>query len=218
MVPTTQPVATIRQFSGPAGILESLFEHPTGVPRAVMVFGHPHPQYGGTMHSKVVYRAAKTFLELGCAVLRFNFRGVGASEGQWDNGRGEQDDFRAAIDQAAATYPGVELWAGGFSFGAWMALSVGIADPRITTLLAIAPPVGRYDCTEAAASGKRIHFIHGAQDELIPVAELRAHYDNVSEPKTLTVIDGASHLFEGQVGEVGDAIRTIFSVHTEEES
>lgn len=170
------------------------------------------------MHTKVVYRAAKTFLELGCAVLRFNFRGVGASDGQWDDGRGEQDDFVAAIDLAATTYPGVELWAGGFSFGAWMALCAGIADARITTLLAIAPPVGRYDFTQVAASGKPMHFIHGEQDELVPLAQMRAQYETISEPKTLTVISGANHLFDGQVGEVGDAIRAIFGVHAEARS
>ena len=218
MKPNLHGLPTIRQFSGPSGTLEALFEHPTGAPRAVMVFGHPHPQHGGTMHTKVVYRAAKTFLELGYAALRFNFRGVGASDGQWDDGRGEQDDFAAAIDLAASTYPGVELWAGGFSFGAWMALCAGITDERITTLLAIAPPVGRYDFTDVSASRKPMHFIHGEQDELVPVAQMRAQYEIVSDPKTLTVIDGANHLFEGQVGEVGDVIRAIFGVHAEAES
>ena len=103
----TQRLATIRQFTGPAGTIEALFEHPLESPRAVMVFGHPHPLHGGTMHTKVVYRAAKTLLDLGCAVLRFNFRGVGASEGQWDNGRGEQDDFLAGLDVAELGIEGV---------------------------------------------------------------------------------------------------------------
>ena len=208
----------IRQFPGPVGTLEALFEHPTDSPRAVMIFGHPHPLHGGTMHTKVVYRAAKTLLELGCGVLRFNFRGVGASEGRWDDGRGEQDDFVAGIELAATTYPGVELWAGGFSFGAWIALCRGIADSRITTLLAIAPPVGRYDFTAVATSQKPMHFIHGDVDELIPVAQMRAQYEEISEPKTLAVIDGANHLFDGKVAEVGDVIRARFEVRAEEQS
>jgi alpha/beta superfamily hydrolase len=183
-----------------------------------MIFGHPHPLHGGTMHTKVVYRAAKTLLELGCGVLRFNFRGVGASEGRWDDGRGEQDDFVAGIELAATTYPGVELWAGGFSFGAWIALCRGIADSRITTLLAIAPPVGRYDFTAVATSQKPMHFIHGDVDELIPVAQMRAQYEEISEPKTLAVIDGANHLFDGKVAEVGDVIRARFEVRAEEQS
>ncbi len=216
MALSTGGLSPIRQFSGPAGTIEALFEHPTESPRAVMIFGHPHPRHGGTMHTKVVYRAAKTFLALGCAVLRFNFRGVGASQGQWDDGRGEQDDFAAGIDVAATTYPGVELWAGGFSFGAWIALCRGIADSRITTLLAIAPPVGWYDFADVAASPKLMHFIHGEQDELVPVAQMRAQYKEISEPKTLTVIDGANHLFDGRVAEVGDVIRARF--RTEEQS
>ena len=81
------------QLSGPAGVLEALFEQPSGVPRAAVVFAHPHPLHGGTMHTKVVYRAAKTFLELGCAVLRFNFRGVGDSDGEWDEGEEREKWF-----------------------------------------------------------------------------------------------------------------------------
>ena len=207
----------IRQFQGTAGSLEALLETPTGDPRAAVVFGHPHPQHGGTMHTKVVYRAAKTFLALGCAVLRFNFRGVGASAGQWDEGRGERDDFRAGLDYAAAAFPGVELWAAGFSFGAWITLTCGAGDPRVTELLAIAPPAGRYDFSEVVASPKPTHVIHGTLDELIPVGLLQELYETLSAPKTLTLIDGASHLFEGRVAEVGDAIRKTYQVHQRQE-
>jgi alpha/beta superfamily hydrolase len=204
----------MRQFPGPAGSLEALFEAPKEHPRAVVVFGHPHPQHGGTMHTKVVYRAAKTLLEIGCAVLRFNFRGVGASAGQWDEGRGERDDFQAGLDQGAASYPGVDLWAAGFSFGAWIALNCGVRDPRVTRLLAIAPPTGRYDFAEVAATTKPTHFIHGDRDELVPVTELQEFYERVSPPKTLTLIAGASHLFEDRMPAVGNAIRNTIGVHT----
>ena len=209
--------ATIRQFLGPAGPLEALFEHPQEAPRAVVVFGHPHPLHGGTMHTKVVYRTAKTFLELGCAVLRFNFRGVGNSAGQWDEGHGERDDFQAGLDFAARSYPGIDLWAGGFSFGAWVALTCGAADPRVTRLLAIAPPVGRLEFGDAMTSGKPTHFIHGESDELIAVADLRALYARVSPPKTLTIVDDANHLFEGRVAEVGEAIRHTFAINPKQE-
>ena len=206
----------MRQFPGPAGSLEALFEAPEEHPRAVVVFGHPHPQHGGTMHTKVVYRAAKTLLEIGCAVLRFNFRGVGASAGQWDEGRGERDDFQAGLDHAAASYPGVDLWAAGFSFGAWIALTCGVRDPRVTLLLAIAPPTGRYDFADVAATTKPTHFVHGDRDELVPVTDMQEFYERVSPPKTLTVIDGANHLFEGRVPAVGEAIRNTFRVQHEE--
>ncbi|MEE2638540.1 MAG: alpha/beta hydrolase [Acidobacteriota bacterium] len=205
------PHAAVRQFDGPAGTLEALFEHPDDPPRAVVVFGHPHPQHGGTMHTKVVHRAAKTYLAIGCAVLRFNFRGVGTSAGHWDEGRGERDDFLAALDFAAATYPGVDIWSAGFSFGAWLALTSGVLDPRVTQVLGIAPPTERYDFSHVTTSDKPKHFIHGERDELVPIAALQAFFDRIREPKTLTVINSANHLFDGRVEEVGAAIRNRFT-------
>ena len=201
---------TVREFDGPAGRLEALFDRPSGHVRAGVVVGHPHPLHGGTMHTKVVYRTAKSFLRLGCAVLRFNFRGVGTSEGQWDEGRGERADFEAGLDFVADACPGAELWAAGFSLGAWIALTAGVTDPRVTRLLAIAPPVGRRDFEGVRASGKPMYFIHGTEDELIPIALLREFYEQVNPPKTLTVIDGANHLFDGWVPAVGTAIERGF--------
>ena len=94
------------RFPGPAGPLEALLDLPAGAPRAVAVFGHPHPLHGGTMHTKAVYQAAKALTRIGVAALRFNFRGVGRSAGTFDAGPGEKDDFRAALDFAAERYPG----------------------------------------------------------------------------------------------------------------
>ena len=109
---------TITDLTGPAGPLEAVLETPalrtaTGAPKAVAVFAHPHPQYGGTMHTKAVYQGAKGLVRIGCAVLRFNFRGVGRSEGAWDEGRGEMDDYRRAVDYMAGAHPGLEIWAAG---------------------------------------------------------------------------------------------------------
>src|SRR5687768_3363657 len=137
---------TITDLSGPAGRLEAVLDTPadgradSGM-RAAVVFAHPHPQFGGTMHTKAVYQGTKGLARIGCAVLRFNFRGVGSSEGPFGNGDGEADDFRAALNYLAARYPGVPLWAAGFSFGAWIALETGAADPRVSVLIGIAPPV-----------------------------------------------------------------------------
>ena len=102
--------------------------------RAAVVFAHPHPQFGGTMHTKTVFQGAKALARIGCAVLRFNFRGVGASEGAFDRGEGEKEDFRAALDYMEAHYPGAQIWAAGFSFGSWVALEVGAVDPRVSAL------------------------------------------------------------------------------------
>ena len=114
----------ITDLVGPAGRLEALLDEPSSDQqvRAAVVFAHPHPQYGGTMHTKIVYQGAKALTRIGCTVLRFNFRGVGASEGEFDRGEGEMDDFKAALDYMASRDPGLPLWAAGFSFGAWVAL------------------------------------------------------------------------------------------------
>ena len=135
----------LREITGPAGRIEALLDEPEGgaAPRAAVVLAHPHPQYGGTMHTKAVYQAAKAFSRIGCAALRFNFRGAGASAGTFGDGAGERDDFKAALDFMRGRYAGVPLWAGGFSFGSWIALTVGAADPRVSTLIGIAMPVTR---------------------------------------------------------------------------
>ena len=114
-------------------------------PRAAVVFAHPHPQMGGTMHTKVVYQAAKALARIGCAVLRFNFRGVGTSAGSFDEGHGEKDDVRAALDFMHDRYPEAPLWAAGMSFGSWVGLTVGAEDPRVSTLIGVSMPVSRYD-------------------------------------------------------------------------
>src|SRR6187401_1057389 len=134
---------TITDLEGSAGPLEAILDEPASAPRAIAVFGHPHPQYGGTMHTKAVYQGAKGLARIGCAVLRFNFRGIGASTGTWDEGRGEREDFRAAITEMERRYPGIPIWAAGFSFGSWVALEEGSIDPRVSLLIGIAPPVTR---------------------------------------------------------------------------
>ena len=142
---------TVTDLTGPAGPLEAILDEPvdsrpSGVRsgeslRAAVVFAHPHPQYGGTMHTKAVYQGAKGLSRIGCAVLRFNFRSVGRSAGEFDRGPGQLLDFVAALDYMAAKYPGARLWAAGFSFGAWVALEVGATDDRVSALIGIAPPV-----------------------------------------------------------------------------
>ncbi len=147
-------MTVLREIQGPAGTLEVLLDKPaergvtgegllaTGADsgiRAAVVLGHPHPQRGGTMHTKGIYHTAKGLSRIGCVVLRFNFRGIGKSEGAWDEGEGEKADFRAALDFMAAQYPSVPLWAGGMSFGSWVGMNVGVEDPRVSTLIGIHP-------------------------------------------------------------------------------
>lgn len=214
----------VRDLTGPAGRIEALLDDPArpgigadglvsqvhgaGV-RAAVVFGHPHTELGGTMHTKVVYQAAKALSRIGCAVLRLNFRGAGASEGAFTNGPGEKDDFRAGLDFMREKYPDAPLWAGGMSFGAWIGLSIGADDPRVSTLIGIAPPLSRYDFEAVARSPKPKFFIQGERDEVCPLAAMREFYARAAEPKELVVIDAADHLFDGKVGEVADAIEDL---------
>ncbi|HUR33361.1 MAG TPA: alpha/beta fold hydrolase, partial [Vicinamibacterales bacterium] len=173
------------------------------------VLGHPHPQFGGTMHTKGVYHATKGLARIGCAVLRFNFRGVGKSEGAWDEGRGESDDFRAALDVMAARFPGAPLWAGGMSFGSWVGMNVGMDDPRVSALLGVAAPVCKWDFEKVAASPKPKFFIHGEMDEICGFREINAFYARAADPKELVIIDSSDHLFNGVVGEVADAVEEL---------
>lgn len=204
----------VREIRGPAGILEVLIDEPAGQPRAAVVFAHPLPTHGGTMHTKVVFQGTKALTRIGCAVLRFNFRGVGRSEGMWDEGRGEKDDFRAALDYFANRHPDLELWAAGFSFGSYIALTCGAEDDRVCTLIGIAPPVNRYDYGIVKRSVKPKFIVHGEADELIPLRAVREFYAQLQEPKELVEIDRANHLFEGQTSEVGDALEDLLEDFT----
>jgi len=215
----------LREIAGPVGRLEALLDEPhpvrtvdadgllhdgrpAGV-RAAVVLGHPHTEYGGTMHTKVVYQTAKALNRIGCAVLRINFRGAGASAGSFTGGPGEKDDFKAAVEFMHDRYPDARMWAAGMSFGAWIGLSVGAQDARISTLIGIALPIASYDWEAVRASSKPKFFIHGERDELSPLKDVREFYARAAEPKELVVIDGADHLFDGKVSEVADAIEDL---------
>ena len=199
----------LRELAGPIGRLEALLDTPETNVRAAVVFAHPHTEYGGTMHTKVVYQAAKALARIGCAVLRFNFRGAGASAGSFTNGPGEIEDFRAALDFMHDRYPSARMWAGGMSFGSYVGMTAGAADPRVSTLIGIALPVTRYDFAPVATSTKAKFFIHGERDEICPVREVRQFYARCEEPKELVVIDAADHLFDGKTSEVADAVENL---------
>ncbi len=205
------PEEFLREISGPAGPLEALLDLPADEPRAAAVFAHPHPLHGGTMHTKAVYQASKAMARIGVAVLRFNFRGVGRSAGHHDAGAGEMEDFRAALDFMANRYPTLPLWAAGFSFGSWVALTVGPDDPRVELLLGIGPAVDRYDFAALKQSDKPKILIHGEFDELIPVREVKKFYAQLPEPKDLVIIEAADHLFNGKTMELGQAVEDLLS-------
>lgn len=205
------PTEFLKEIPGPSGPLEARLDLPAGPPRAVAVCGHPHPLHGGTMHTKGLYQTAKGLTRVGVAALRFNFRGVGLSAGSFDAGPGECDDFRAALDFAEQRFPGLPLWAAGMSFGSWIAATVGATDPRVSLVLLVAPAVDRWDFAELKSSTKPKFIIHGEDDELIAAKDVRAFYAALPEPKELTWIEHANHLFEGKTSLVGDAVEELLA-------
>ena len=150
------------------------------------------------MHTKAVYQAAKALARIGVAVLRFNFRGVGSSAGAARWRPGEMDDFRAGLDFMAARYPGLPLWAAGFSFGSWIALTVGVDDPRVAAAARYRPRRRSLRLRGRQDSDKPKFLIHGEFDELIPVRDVKKFYAQLREPKELVIIEAADHLFDGK--------------------
>lgn len=201
----------LREIQGPAGPLEALLDMPEGEPRAVAVFGHPHPLHGGTMHTKALYQAAKAMPRIGVAALRFNFRGVGRSAGVFDAGLGEKDDFRAALAFVSERFPNLPIWAAGMSFGSWVGMTTGAEDPRVSLLLGIAPPVDRYDFDSLAGCTLPKFIIHGESDELISIKAIRKFYAQLPEPKELVTIEDADHLFDGKTSLVGEAVEDLLA-------
>ncbi|GEJ56693.1 alpha/beta hydrolase [Anaeromyxobacter diazotrophicus] len=181
---------------GPAGRLEALYEAPAA-PRFAAVVCHPHPRHGGTLHNHATYRLARAVREQGGATLRFNFRGVGRSAGQYDQGRGEADDVRAALAWLAAEHPGLPRWAAGFSFGAWMALEAGCAVPAVPGVLCLGLALSLREGVAERARGcaKPVAVVQAERDEFALPAEVERALEGAAAPRRLTVVEGATHLF-----------------------
>jgi uncharacterized protein len=187
------------------GHLEAILKEPRDRPaRGVALVLHPHPLGGGTMHNKVVFRAASGLNDAGLTTLRINFRGVGQSSGEHDEGRGELDDVRVGLDYLATNYPGIPTTLCGFSFGARVGLEVGISDSRVVNLISIGTPVDKYDFSFLLACRKPILFVHGNRDEFGDATQLRRLAEQL-EGRTdveLRVIEGADHFFAGHLDEL----------------
>jgi len=191
------------------GQLEAILKEPReGSPRGVALVLHPHPLGGGTMHNKVVFRAAAALNDAGLTVLRINFRGVGQSTGVHDDGRGEQDDVRAGLDYLSQKYPGQQITLCGFSFGARVGLEVGIDDERVKYLISIGTPLDKYDFSFLSQCRKPLLLVHGEHDEFGDVERLRKLAADLEKNTTvrLVVIPGAGHFFDGGLDELKHAI------------
>jgi uncharacterized protein len=194
-------------FRGPAGALEGLWKEADGARRGSAVFAHPHPLYGGTMHNKVVYRAVQVLTQSGYATLRFQFRGVGLSQGQHDAGRGEVEDFRAALDEAELRV-GLPIVAGGFSFGAAAALRATLGDPRVAAFLGLGLPVATESGRPLPRPSVPALFLVGERDTFGPPAELARFLQGTGTAR-IVVVPEADHFFEGHLDAVAAEIRAF---------
>jgi uncharacterized protein len=193
-------------LSGPAGKLEALLEEPEDeAPVEAAVVCHPHPQGGGTMHNKVVYRLARGLRRSGCVVLRFNYRGVNLSEGEYAHGIGETDDARVALRELQSRYPDLPLVAAGFSFGSRVALRLSSQENAIRRVIAVGFPTRISERQFAYEVRVPKFFVHSTRDEFGPRAEFSAFYDSLPEPKELEWIEASDHFFKDSL----DALEAV---------
>ncbi len=200
MVPCVGEAVRIR---GPAGMLEAITAcPPVGAPmRAVGVVCHPHPLYGGSLQNKVVHYLSQTLNELGVGTVRFNFRGVGASEGEYDGGQGETDDLLAVLDWARKQRPGHDVWLAGFSFGAYVVLRAASRWP-VSRLITVAPPVNFFDFGTIAPPDCPWLLVQGDSDEVVPCNQVLDWVRSVDpSPDTLCMKD-VGHFFHGRLNDL----------------
>lgn len=196
-------------LAGPAGRLEALLEEPEcREPRWAAVLCHPHPLYGGTMHNKVVYRMARGLRRAGAVVLRFNFRGVGSSEGEHARLAGEIEDARAALGWLRARYPELPFALAGFSFGARVITQLGCSLGGARFLMAAGFPAGQVSLEFLETCDSPKIFLQSTHDEFGPRAELEPAYARFAEPKQLIWIEARDHFFAGALEELEEAART----------
>jgi len=197
-------------LAGLSGRLEALLEEPeSGDPREAAVVCHPHPQFGGTMHNKVVYRLARGLRKAGCVVLRFNYRGVNLSEGEYDDGIGETDDARVALRELERRYLGLPLLAAGFSFGARVALRLASQEAGVARVIAAGFPTRIAERDFAYQVHVPKHFIHSTHDEFGPRPALQEFFASLPEPKSLEWIEAGDHFFRDALDVFEAAVEKI---------
>ena len=202
-----QPAANI-VLRGPAGALEAYAAVPEAecARRGAAIICHPHPQHGGTMHNKVVTIIERALRESGLATVTFNFRGVGASAGSFDDGRGETDDLLAVARWVQTVRPGDALWLAGFSFGSYVAQRAAQALP-LRQLISVAPPVGRWDFTALAAPACPWLVIQGDSDEVVDPAAVHEFVAAQAHPPTLVRMPDTGHFFHRRLMDLRGAIK-----------
>ncbi len=204
-VVTSQRVAV----PGPAGALEAAIDSVDAAPSAIAVLCHPHPLERGTMQNKVVTTLARAFAHLGAYAVRFNFRGVGESEGGYADGVGERADALAVAAWSRARWPDLELYLGGFSFGAGVALAAAV-EARPRGLVTVAPPIEKLPPAFVPPRCPWL-LVHGTADEVVPVAPTEAWVATLAVPPRLLLLDGVGHFFHGRLRELESAVTDFFA-------
>ena len=200
-------------LGGPAGRLEALLEEPEAeAPREAALVCHPHPRFGGTMHNKVVYRLARGLRHSGAVVLRFNFRGVNLSEGSYDEGIGEVEDARAALEFLRARYPGLPFSLAGFSFGSRVILRLGCEPVGASRLIAAGFPASYRDSAALGHCGVPRIFVQSTNDQYGPRPAMQSYFDGLSGDKRLIWVDAKDHFFAGALDELEATVTGLGSV------
>jgi alpha/beta superfamily hydrolase len=210
-------------FNGPEGRLEGRY-HPgkgSGAPIAVIL--HPHPQHGGTMNNKVVYTLFHSFAEQGFAVLRFNFRGVGRSQGEFDQGQGELSDAASALDWLQTFNASARsCWVAGFSFGAWIAMQLLMRRPEIEGFVSAAPPANLFDFTFLAPCPSSGLIVHGDNDQHVPLADVTKLADKLALQRAIKVdfqtVPGADHFFTDRLDALKAAVDSYLAATLKEKA
>lgn len=198
-------------FNGPEGRIQGRYQHSKLENAPVVLLLHPHPQGGGTMNNKVVYNLFNVFTRRGFSALRFNFRGVGRSQGVFDNGPGELADAAAALDWIQSHNPDApRCWIAGFSFGAWIGMQLLMRRPEIEGFISIAPPANLYDFSFLAPCPSSGLVVHGTDDELVPPADVAALAKKLATQRDITIdhreIEGATHFFSDHLDDLTELV------------
>ncbi len=202
-------------FNGPEGRLEGRYHASSKNNAPIAIVLHPHPQHGGTMNNKIVYTVYNSFAERGFTVMRFNFRGVGKSEGEFDHGVGELSDAAAALDWLQSFNANApRCWIAGFSFGAWIGMQLLMRRPEVDRFLSLAPPANMFDFSFLAPCPSSGLIIHGTADQHVPGLNIAQLYEKLSSQKTITVelekMQGADHFFTDRLDELRAVIDKYF--------
>jgi len=198
-------------MNGPEGRLEGRYHHSKQPNAPIALLLHPHPQHGGTMNNKVVYTLYHAFVRRGYSALRFNFRGVGRSQGVFDRGEGELSDAASALDWLQTYNPNASAcWIGGFSFGAWIGMQLLMRRPEIDGFISVAPPANQCDFTFLAPCPASGLIVQGDQDQLVPLEPVQKLITKLMHQRDIKIeykiIPGADHFFQGKLEELNEAI------------